>query len=57
MITKTTGIIRRDLRLIAGIVKNNSRVLDVGCGEGELLDYLDKNKRLDFLQGFHFYFF
>ena len=47
MITKITGIIRRDLRLIAGIVTNNSRVLDVGCGEGELLDYLDKNKEVD----------
>ena len=28
---------RRDLSIIADLVEPSSRVLDVGCGEGELL--------------------
>jgi methionine biosynthesis protein MetW len=31
---------RRDLELIAGLVPPGSRVLDLGCGSGELLAYL-----------------
>ena len=39
--------IRVDLQLIADMVEPNSRVLDVGCGDGALLDYLGHFKRVD----------
>jgi methionine biosynthesis protein MetW len=39
--------IRRDLKLIADLVAERSRVLDVGCGEGELLAYLSRTKAVD----------
>ena len=36
--------IRVDLRLIADMVEPGSRLLDVGCGEGMLLAYLEQFK-------------
>ncbi len=39
--------IRVDLRLIADMVPVKSRVLDVGCGDGALLDYLVRFKHVD----------
>ena len=33
--------------VLAGLIDINSRVLDVGCGDGSLLLYLKKNKRID----------
>ena len=39
--------IRDDLKLIAEMVEPNSRVLDVGCGDGALLDYLAHAKNVD----------
>ncbi len=36
--------IRPDLELIAGLVKDKSTVLDLGCGEGELLHKLIQEK-------------
>jgi methionine biosynthesis protein MetW len=38
---------RIDLLLIAGMVEKNARVLDVGCGTGELLKLLEEKKRVD----------
>jgi methionine biosynthesis protein MetW len=35
---------RRDLEIIAGLVPAGSRVLDLGCGNGELLAHLQKHK-------------
>ena len=35
--------IRKDWRLIESLIKNNSRVLDIGCGSGELIEQLEKN--------------
>jgi methionine biosynthesis protein MetW len=39
--------IRVDLQLIADMVEPGTRVLDVGCGDGALLDYLVQFKRVD----------
>ena len=39
--------IRVDLQLVADMVEPNCRVLDLGCGEGILLDYLNRFKRVD----------
>lgn len=39
--------IRVDLQLIADMIEPGSRVLDVGCGDGTLLDYLVQLKQVD----------
>jgi len=39
--------IRVDLQVIADMVTSGSRVLDVGCGDGALLDWLVHNKDVD----------
>ena len=41
------GEIRADLRLVASMIDAGSRVLDVGCGDGELLFHLVHNKGVD----------
>jgi methionine biosynthesis protein MetW len=38
---------RFDLQIIASLVAPRSRVLDLGCGRGDLLEYLQKNKRVE----------
>jgi len=43
----STSSIRVDLQLIAEMVEPSSRVLDVGCGDGELLQHLWKTKGVD----------
>ena len=35
---------RFDLQIIASLVDERSRVLDLGCGQGDLLKYLEENK-------------
>jgi methionine biosynthesis protein MetW len=42
-----TRQIRYDLEIIASLIKPSSKVLDIGCGDGELLDFLQKNKKID----------
>ncbi len=42
-----SNTIRGDLQLIADMVEPESRVLDVGCGDGALLHYLWKGKGVD----------
>jgi len=41
------GEIRPDLRLIAEMVADGARVLDVGCGDGRLLEHLVHEKGVD----------
>ena len=36
--------LRKDLDLIANLVEDSSKVIDIGCGNGELLNFLSKNK-------------
>src|SRR5262249_1089167 len=38
---------RSDYAIISEIVEPNTRVLDLGCGEGELLEWLAANKGVD----------
>ena len=35
--------IRKDWNLIESLIRENSRVLDIGCGEGDLIQQLEKN--------------
>lgn len=39
--------IRFDLEIIASLIKEKAKVLDIGCGNGELLQYLKTNKNAD----------
>ena len=39
--------IRTDLLLIADMIESGTRVLDIGCGDGALLDHLVKFKEVD----------
>jgi len=38
---------RVDLSLIAGMIAENARVLDIGCGDGTLIDHLARTKKCD----------
>jgi methionine biosynthesis protein MetW len=39
--------LRPDYRLVSGMVQPGTRVLDVGCGDGELLHHLALHKQVD----------
>ena len=39
--------LRPDLAVIASLINEGSRVLDIGCGDGELLHWLRDHKRVD----------
>ena len=38
---------RLDLRLIAEMIAPDARVLDIGCGDGALIEYLIRDKGAD----------
>ena len=38
---------RKDFEIIKNVIKENSRILDVGCENGELLKFLNKGKKID----------
>ena len=44
---RRNGGLRLDLQLIAEMVASGARVLDVGCGDGELLSHLARTKGVD----------
>jgi methionine biosynthesis protein MetW len=39
-----SAMLRPDLQQVAGLIQQGSRVLDLGCGDGALLDYLIHHK-------------
>lgn len=39
--------VRRDFEIIGELIEPGTRVLDLGCGEGELLDWLKERKQVD----------
>jgi len=39
--------LRADLQVIADLIEPSSRLLDIGCGDGALLDYLLHEKKVD----------
>ncbi len=38
---------RLDFEIIKNVIKDNSRILDIGCENGELLKFLNKGKKID----------
>ena len=34
---------KKEFNIIANLIKENSKVLDVGCGDGELMKYITEN--------------
>src|SRR3974390_1268212 len=46
-IARTSGGARVDLVLVAEMVERGAKVLDVGCGDGELLRLLSETRNVD----------
>jgi len=38
---------KQEFKIIADLVEKNTRVLDVGCGDGALMEFLKNNKKID----------
>ncbi len=38
---------KSEYKIISNLIENNSRVLDVGCDDGTLMEFLKKNKNVD----------
>ena len=38
---------KKEFKVIADLLPNNTRVLDVGCGDGALMDFLVKEKNIE----------
>ena len=38
---------KKEFQIIAELIENNTRVLDVGCGDGTLMKFLTENKNVD----------
>ena len=38
---------KQEFKIIANLIEKNTRVLDVGCGDGTLMEFLKNNKKVD----------
>ena len=38
---------KKEFKIIADLIEPNTRVLDVGCGDGTLMEFLKNNKKID----------
>ena len=38
---------KKEFQIISELIENNTRVLDVGCGDGTLIKYLKDEKKVD----------
>jgi methionine biosynthesis protein MetW len=38
---------KQEFKIIANLIESNTRVLDVGCGDGILMEFLKNNKKID----------
>ena len=38
---------KQEFRIIADLIKKKTRVLDIGCGDGTLMEFLKNNKEID----------
>ena len=38
---------KQEFKIITNLVEKNTRVLDVGCGDGTLMEFLKNNKKID----------
>ena len=38
---------KKDFGIIANLIPSNASVIDVGCNDGSLLEYLKKHKNID----------
>ena len=38
---------KQEFKIISDFVETNTRVLDVGCGDGTLIEFLQRNKQID----------
>ena len=38
---------KKEFKIITQLIENNTRVLDVGCGDGTLMKHLKDNKSID----------
>ena len=38
---------KQEFKIISSFIKEETRVLDVGCGDGTLMEYLKTNKEID----------
>ena len=46
MVPLVADDMRFDLRVISSRIEPNTRVLDLGCGNGDLLAWLEANKQI-----------
>ena len=44
---------KSEYKVISGIIEKNSRVLDVGCNDGTLMEFLKNNKNIDYKDIIH----
>ena len=38
---------KQEFKIISNLIEKNTRVLDVGCGDGILMEYLKHDKEID----------